>query len=109
MTSKGSEITNEHYLKGLNDVLPLENPTASFTKEEANAVEWLDSILRNPVNRTGGVVIDATNYDKEFKRILKVLNKEYKQSGELAHYYPIVKKAILAIRRAVNRRCKESQ
>lgn len=98
--------TNEHYLKGLNDVLPLENPTASFSKEEADAVEWLDSILRNS---TGGVVIDATNYDKEFKRILKALNKEYKQSGELAHYYPTVKKAILAIRRAVNRRCKESQ
>lgn len=104
-----SNISNDHYLEGLNDVLPLENPTASFAKEEANAIEWLDSILRNRANRanrTGGVVIDATNYDKEFKRILKALNKEYKQSGELAHYYPIVKKAILAIRRAVNRRSK---
>lgn len=104
--SNDNGVSNEHYLKGLNDVLPLENPTASFTKEEANAVEWLDSILRNSA---GGVIIDGSNYDKEFKRILKALNKEYKQSGELAHYYPTVKKAILAIRRAVNRRCKESQ
>lgn len=100
-------ISNEDYFKGLNDVLPAGNPTISYNKEDAVAIEWLDSILRNSTNRAGGVIIDAANYDKEFKRILKALNKEFKQSGELAHYYPTVKKAILAIRRAVNRRNKE--
>lgn len=97
-------ISNEDYFKGLNDVLPAGNPTISYNKEDAIAIEWLDSILRNSA---GGVIIDGSNYDKEFKRILKALNKEFKQSGELAHYYPVVKKAILAIRRAVNRRNKE--
>lgn len=87
----------EDYTKGVNDVLPRTGLTRPMLGDEnPKALEWLKAqIYAYPQT------INLETYDKEFKKILKLLNREAKEQTELGEYYPSVKKALMLMRRAI--------
>lgn len=97
-------LKQSDFAEGLKDALPTDNRLWCVydpINDNKEALEWLSDVMHK---KTGGVEINVDNFDKEFKKILKALIKEHKTGGELASYYPTVKKAIMYLRRAINHR-----
>lgn len=99
----GEEFPYEQidYIEGVSDAFHNGKWCRDLQGENPEALEWISAILTGEIRHAD---IHIGNYDEEFKRILKTLNKEVKKGSELAGYQSAVKKALGFVRRAIKYR-----